>query len=1313
MDPQLEQNPSTSSVSEHTENEETSFKKKQQDEQEKLNSDPLGIGHLFEQGQLVMQGYQNKAPVPQEDTKTTEPTSDDTSTGKLVPQKQTEQEQPTPKQTTLEKIVEPTKQQTKKEKQSQKESVSPKKQDKEKQDKDKKEKKKQSKEEVMIPVLEPPIQDKSSKESKQNSIKEPSEQKQSKTDKTPKAKKGELDKQEGKGEEKAHKPEVKLDKSNPEAFIKSLGNQPPLSFVEGMKQKEVASELLQKQAQDQQQKNQEKHQVKDTELGLRKQPKDVLEEKQKAEGRQPKEGKNIQPKVSPVNKQKIEEKHLEQKPGVPQSQNPQAKLNRASQQESLEKAMDHLPKGDLGLNLSAGMPPKTITPSDQRKNQEDIRKNQQEGDTSVNKDLEKSRKAQQKDFGENEIYPKQSDGKQSIPGKPIEGQPTPLKQLSPDKVVPLTAEDAMQVNQGLQNQLQGKIGEQHTQLETAQNERQSKEQEAELAHQQSLEQKNTEFTEKQQAARKKAQEEVSKERQNWKKESDQIMQNYQTDSSEERKKVDADIRQKTKDTDAEVKRKYKKAERDAAHEKARKEREAARKKAQAKKDADKKGFWGRLTSAVKGFFDGLRKVLNTIFDALRKAVKAIIEGVKKAVNGLIELARKAIVGLIKTFGEALKKLVSIALAAFPKLAARINALIDKAVNTAVAIVNTLADALKKAVNALLDALGKVLDTILAAYQAMYNAVLDALEFIAVGLLEIMEGIANLVSAALRSPDFFWGQLSEELLGADITKPLPNEAPMPKNAQDAAKTAVEQGKITQQDAQVVAKTELEAKDVVVDPVLQNPVLSPELQKMMANLPESQEIEFGEQNGVDQRQNADELKKEAAGMPSQTFSTQDNTSETTTQSSSATSTQGNAQGLVGPFASPWERLAHLTGQMKKAVGEWWSKNKVTVIIGLIAGITGLILANIATGGAIMAALPLLLQIVGAIFTGIGILEMAKHFGKYLAKAYPGNIAGGAKSLARGLAALTIELIFALLFGAKGVIKGAKNAVKTVAKQGVKGAVKTGAKAAKNAAVRGVKNTARSVKELGGLAKRGGQALVKNGKMVFQGVKRGVISGAKTLDDVGKQLGKRFRFKKFSIKKYPQVIRIFGIFNPKIVITEIQRKKINDILESADKKVVNGKGDWKKYLDIDKKSEKKINDILLENNKSEDIGLLFSVEGHHAVPQWMGGPLIPYGDTKKLVGVTRLLHNFDWRGIHNVISKYWNKSKVVAKHAIPYNAKQDDFARIFKSLSKKDKKELVGELKNILDDTYKEVLGTGAAYKHMKKFMLEGFKNYNLKI
>ncbi|EAY28639.1 hypothetical protein [Microscilla marina] len=947
-------------------------------------------------------------------------------------------------------------------------------------------------------------------------------------------------------EKEKKKKDIQLDKSSSEGFINSLTSLPVSDLAEGLKQKTEAGSILKGESDDVKKKTEEKHRQ-PAPTGLSADDSQKRESKQKKAAKLQEVGKvrGVNVKDNPQGKA-VKEGHTTQKPGVPESQSPLQVARRffdklfswfgsGSVQATVQKSLHQLPTKDNSVNTSPGTVPKVDLEGKEapdRQNQQLQQEKDQETDTAH----QKAQNEPNKDFGENDIYPE--DKKEEL-NPNFEFSPSPetsLTQLNPEGIPTLSSEAEAHLNQSMQGQIGGKTEQEKAKITKAKQDKETGFKKANEEHELSVEKKIEETTAAQTQAQLKANAEVDSQREQWKKENDDILKNYEDESGKERQKVDSQVQKKTDDTNAEVKQKYREAQQKAEAQKRAKEKEAEAKKAEA--DKKEPSFWDRAVNAVKGFFEGLKKAINFIFDQLRKAVKAIIEGVKKLANGLIELARKAIVGMIKAFGEALKALVTVALAAFPKLAKRINALIDKAVNLAVKAVNTLAEGLKKAVNALLDVLGKALDAVLALYQKMYNLVLDALEFIAVGIIEIMRGIANLISAARRSPDYFWGQMSEELLGADITKPLPGEVVV-KDTKDAVKAAEEQGKITQQDTQVLKKTKLEAKDVKVDPVVQNPILSPELQKLIAGLPEGKELEFGEQPDLDQKKNVETIKQEAAGVASTEAKNAQatNTNQTSTTTTDTKQTQGSTkEGQIGPFAGPMERLGYLTGTMKKAVSEWWTKNKVTVIIGLVAGIAGLILANIATGGAIMAALPLLLQIVGAIFTGIGILDMAKHFGKYLSQAFPDKtIAGGAKSLARGLAALTIELIFSLLFGGKALLKSAKKGIKTVAKKGVKGAVKAGTKAARKSAVKGIKNTAQNFKDLGGVARDGWGALMKNGKMIFSGAKRGVISGAKTLDDVAKRLAKKFRFKKFKIVIKKRRFQILGEFNPWVLLAD----------------------------------------------------------------------------------------------------------------------------------------------------------------------------------
>ena len=199
----------------------------------------------------------------------------------------------------------------------------------------------------------------------------------------------------------------------------------------------------------------------------------------------------------------------------------------------------------------------------------------------------------------------------------------------------------------------------------------------------------------------------------------------------------------------------------------------------------------------RAFFDGLKAAVNFIYDNLRKAVKTIFELAKKAVLGLIELARMAIVGLIKTFGAVLKGIVSVALAAFPRIAKKINSMIDRAVDTAVEVVNTAAHYLKKGVAAVLDFLANTIDSLLGLIQSLYNGLFTVIGMLIRGeFKELMDRIGSLVDAAKEMPSHLEGAVWEQLLGVDISKPMPGEpghvpasggggAPAPEQASEAA------------------------------------------------------------------------------------------------------------------------------------------------------------------------------------------------------------------------------------------------------------------------------------------------------------------------------------------------------------------------------------------------------------------------------------------------------------------------------------------------------------------------------------------------
>ena len=136
----------------------------------------------------------------------------------------------------------------------------------------------------------------------------------------------------------------------------------------------------------------------------------------------------------------------------------------------------------------------------------------------------------------------------------------------------------------------------------------------------------------------------------------------------------------------------------------------------------------------------------------------------------------------------------------------------------------------------------------------------------------------------------------------------------------------------------------------------------------------------------------------------------------------------------------------------------------------------------------------------------------------------------------------------------------------------------------------------------------------------------------------------------------------------------------------------------LDVDETAGKKISKIL----KKYPGNNFFQIEGHHAFPKWMEGP----DEATNIVDMRKYLHNFNPSGFHSKMSGYWKKSKLFKK--ISYedgNALED----LFKNASDKQRKVMFEELENIMDKTYKDVLGSNEAYDLAIETMKEGLKNF----
>lgn len=216
------------------------------------------------------------------------------------------------------------------------------------------------------------------------------------------------------------------------------------------------------------------------------------------------------------------------------------------------------------------------------------------------------------------------------------------------------------------------------------------------------------------------------------------------------------------------------------------------------------------------------------------------------------------------------------------------------------------------------------------------------------------------------------------------------------------------------------------------------------------------------------------------------------------------------------------------MKQGLAAWWEQNKVTIIAGAIAAIVGVIALIIVTGGAILAAIPPIMSVLGPIFTGLTVAVLAGHVRDYVSKSWNKDTEGGAKSLAKGLAAGAIELLSWLTFKAgEAAFKG----VKVLAKGGM-------------ALAKGIG------KQIG----RGMKFIIEKGKVLFKGIAgSGIGKRLKSLAELGKNLLERMRFKKFRIRFANGLFKLEGFINPWILLAEGKVKYV----EQADIKRVSGEG------------------------------------------------------------------------------------------------------------------------------------------------------------
>jgi Domain of unknown function (DUF4157) len=706
------------------------------------------------------------------------------------------------------------------------------------------------------------------------------------------------------------------------------------------------------------------------------------------------------------------------------------------------------------------------------------------------------------DFGENNIFPEPSDEILKAKHQFAEITP-PSEKIGKLPIVPPEAVGGL--NQGLTPFYQEKIAPEQEKYQVGKQKFEADSaNEKENANKQ-VESLNEEAKHKQLEEQKKTRQEVTQAKSNWQSELDKVDKDYQDKAGKATKEQQQKIDDEKAKAEAEADQHLTKAEQDAEAEKKKGEEEARRKEEEAKRP---KSFLEKVGDFFKDIWEGLKQIFTTIFNAIRDAIKAIFEAVKQVVMAVIDLARQVIVGIIQALGEILKGIVQLALAAFPELAKKFTEQIDNAVNKAVEAVNSVADWLKKAVADVLDFLAKTLDKLLGVLQDLFIGLLSVIGMIITGdIAGLIKGFSNLIEAGKAMPPQFETAGLEELLGGDVNldKPLsPEELAQAQQAGIDIPGAAGEGNSQTGEAGELPHAPWTEENVGVDAVENNMELSPELAaELMQKTNGDGEVMLAESD--DQSRSMDSIMAEAAEQQQ-------------------VGGEQEVQQHLDDGLSPKQRADIKWQLMKEGIKQWFSQNWPALLAGLIAAGAVIIAAIVASGGAVLAALPMILNVLAIVFAAEAIAKITGHLRDYMTKGWAGDIQGGGKSLAKALAAGAIELALLLTFEVgKVAVKGGKAIAK---------GVKTVAKGAGKVATKAFRGIIKGVKYV-----------IEKGKVLFKGIAgTGVGKQFNKLQDFGKALLERMRFRAFRIRVANRRFRLEGLINPWVLLASGEVKEVS---------------------------------------------------------------------------------------------------------------------------------------------------------------------------
>ncbi|MGN7760630.1 hypothetical protein ACTJKB_04170 [Paenibacillus sp. 22594] len=244
----------------------------------------------------------------------------------------------------------------------------------------------------------------------------------------------------------------------------------------------------------------------------------------------------------------------------------------------------------------------------------------------------------------------------------------------------------------------------------------------------------------------------------------------------------------------------------------------------------------------------------------------------------------------------------------------------------------------------------------------------------------------------------------------------------------------------------------------------------------------------------------------------------------------------------------------------------------LLAALAGIlVGVVAAEIITGGAITAALPMIINLITVYLQADAIKSVAQtivqasgYIGTYLSQGWQKMIEPAAIALATALAMGLVEL--AMELGFKAIGKGLNKAGQAV-KKGV-GAAATGAKKIAGEGVKGIKSLLKTGAKL---ASKSGSMIIRNGKIVIKSLQKGLMKGAKKLQGLVDRILQKFKFKRFKLERKGKHIRLYGEVNPWVLLVDGELRDIDE--KQLEKEIKKLELDGKKPIKLSETDYKKL--------------------------------------------------------------------------------------------------------------------------------------------